>query len=408
MSRTFKSDKELESYVTTRRMMPVVCLLALLGVSCLSFWLMWNTKLFTPIEEHLAYLMQVPTGSATVEGYLKAIEGRGISSAMEWRAGLSLLFGIIVAGFIAWPWRTHPSELEGFELIEGSEVFKDAKGGLHALKRKVRAWKKKGVEVYCGKGGRFRVPYDIETKHILEIGSVGSGKTASMLHAIKSILDRKDRAIIYDLKGNMTELYGGLEGVSILGLLDKRSEPWHIARDINDPTLARELAQTVIQETSDPSWSNNARDVLAGCIEYLIATKPDCWGFQDISDLLNGERKDLIDKLKSIKQGSVNTIDKPKDDKSAGGVFSTLRSGVWIFDILAKAWGNPSSGFSVREWLHDEHSENRVVIIRNYPQISNVSNLLIYLIFNQLCGEVVIPPFITEVKSRVHAANANF
>ena len=260
------------------------------------------------------------------------------------------------------------------------------------LKRKMKAWKKKGIQLYRGKAGSLRIPYDLETKHVLYMGSVGAGKTASMKHAIQSILNRKDRAIIYDLKGDMTEWLGGMKGVSILSITDKRSEPWHISKDISNPIQARELAQTAIHETSDPTWSSNARDVLAGCIEYLIVSKPNAWGFQDVSEMLNGERKNLVSKLKSIKHGSVNTIDKPNDDKSASGVFSTLRSGVWIFDILAKAWGNPSSGFSIKGWLNDGHSDNRIMIVRNNPEVSNVSNWVIYLIFNQLFGEVLSLP----------------
>jgi len=393
MSRIFKSDKEIEFYIGFRsRVLPLLCLATFVGVSVAVFWCLWDVKLFTPMAAHFAYLKNVIAGDANLASYFEILQTKKLLFAMEWRAGLSVAFGLAVAVLLALPWRKSPKDLIGLEVIEGSEVFDDVRSGLPALKRKMKAWKKKGIQIYRGKGGRLQIPYACEPLHILYAGGIGSGKSVSMQHAIQSILDRQDRAIIYDMKGDMTEWMGGMDGVSMISITDKRSEPWHIARDINNAMLARELAQTAIQETSDPTWSNNARDVLAGCIEYLIATKPNTWGFKDISEMLNGERQDLVKKLKSIKHGSVNTIDKPNDDKSASGVFSTLRSGVWIFDILAKAWGNPSSGFSIKAWLKDEYSENRIVIVRNNPEISNVSNWLIYLIFNQLFGEVLSLP----------------
>jgi len=393
MSRIFKSDKEIEFYISFRRsVLPVLCLCVFVGVSMLSFWALWDVKAFTPMADHWSYLKHVVAGDATLASYIEIIQKRDILFSMEWRAGLSAALGLVGAIFLAMPWRTNPKDIAGLKVIEGSEVFENASNGMPALKRKMKAWKKKGIQLYRGKAGRLHIPYDLETKHILYMGSVGAGKTASMQHAIQSLLNRKDRAIIYDLKGDMTEWLGGMDGVSIISITDKRSEAWHIAKDINNPMLARELAQTAIQETSDPTWSSNARDVLAGCIEYLIASKPNTWGFKDISELLNGDRQILVGKLKSIKHGSVNTIDKPNDDKSASGVFSTLRSGVWIFDILAKAWGNPSSGFSIKGWLNDEHSGNRIVIVRNNPEVSNVSNWVIYIIFNQLFGEVLSLP----------------
>jgi len=287
------------------------------------------------------------------------------------------------------PWRQRPDRRTWLYLKEGVAVYEKAGAGVRALRKKMGIWKKRGIEIYRGTGGTFRLPFELESKHLLYLGSVGSGKTASMLHAIRSIVERGDKAVIYDYKGDMTEWLGGRDDVALIAFADRRSEAWHIAKDIHNPLLARELAQTVIKETAEPVWGENARDVIAGALEYLIINKPGIWGFQDLSDLLNGERQGLATKLKSIGHGGANTIDKPRDDKGANSVMSTVRSGAWIFDVLAQAWGNPSSGFSIRVWLKDEQPGKRIIILRNHPELSAVSNWLLYIIFNQLFGEVL-------------------
>ncbi len=383
-------ERKLRRYISIRsKYLIAVALLGFVLVSIAAFVLFWDSATLKALFSHLGYMNKIWHGEGSLGRYFQVLEASKLIEPLQKHILFSLSVGLIGAVLATLPWIKRPDRMSWIYIKDGVEVYEQAKAGIKALREKVGVWKKRGINIYKGVGGRFSLPYELETKHLLYLGSVGSGKTASMLHAIQSILERGDRAVIYDYKGDMTGWLLGREEVSLIGFADTRSKAWYIANDIHNPLLARELAQTIIKATSEPVWGDNARDVLSGVIEYLIATKPLIWGFQDVSDLLNQDRQELAYQLKSIGHGASNTIDKPKDDRGANSVMSTVRSGAWIFDILGKAWGNPSSGFSVREWLQDESSENRIIILRNYPDLSAVSNWLLYIIFNQLFGEVL-------------------
>jgi len=382
-------ELELNRYIRMRRHTPAIFTIVMLTVSTGLFYLLWDDKLFSPLRSHLHYISTILSGSHTFSHYLSLLQSKSIAVPLERNAIGSLIVGMVAGFLCVMPWFKRPDRMTWLYIKDGVHVHERAKDGVRALNKKVGIWKKRGIEIYRGTGGTFRLPYELESKHLLHLGSIGSGKTASMLHAIRSIVERGDKAIVYDYKGDMTEWLAGRDDVSLIAFADKRTEAWHIAKDIHNPLLARELAQTVIKETAEPVWGENARDVVAGVLEYLITNNPTRWGFQDVSDLLNENRQELAAKLKSIGHGGANTIDKPKDDKGANSVMSTVRSGAWIFDVLAQAWGNPSSGFSIRGWLKDEQADKRIIILRNYPELSAVSNWLLTIIFNQLFGEVL-------------------
>ncbi|ATX80167.1 Type IV secretory pathway, VirD4 component, TraG/TraD family ATPase [Mariprofundus aestuarium] len=383
-------ERQLRRYINIRsEHLFKVAALGFVATSAIAFLLFWDSKSLGPLAVHLSYLSKIMDGSRSIEQYLNALEMRKLVLPIVQHITFSLSFGLIGAVASIIPWIRRPDRMSWIYIKDGVEVFEQARAGIKAFRKKVGIWKKRGIKIYQGVGGNFRLPYEFESKHLLYLGSVGSGKTASMLHAIQSIIKRGDKAVVYDYKGDMTEWLLGRDEVSLIGFADKRSEAWHIAKDIHDPLLARELAKTIIKETSEPVWSDSARDVLSGVIEYLITTKPGSWGFQDVSDLLNQDRQEMAKLLRSIGHGAANTIDKPNEDRGANSIMTTVRSGAWIFDVLGKAWGNPSSGFSVRDWIHDKSPDNRIVILRNYPGLSAVSNWLLYIIFNQLFGEVL-------------------
>ena len=377
-------ESSLQRYICIRERIPALFLLVAISVSAGCLLLLWDNASYHTPDQHIQVIQK-----HGFSAYVHALQKGQIFWPIVAVIAGSISAGLI-AGFLSiMPWLKRPDRMTWLYVKDGSEVYDKARAGVKALNKKVGIWKKRGIEIYRGAGGKFRLPYDLESKHILYLGSVGSGKTASMLHAIRSIVERGDKAIIYDYKGDITQWLGGRDDVSLIAFADQRSEPWHISRDIHNSLLARELAQTIIKETSEPVWGDNARDVLAGVIEYLIENKSDRWGFQDVSELLKEDGQELAKKLKSIDHGAANTIDKPKGDKTAASIMSTLRSGAWIFDVLAQAWGNPTDGFSVRDWLRDEQPDKPLIILRSYPELSAVSNWLLSIMFNQLFGEVL-------------------
>lgn len=77
-----------------------------------------------------------------------------------------------------------------------------------------------------------------ETRHWLIWGSVGAGKTQTMLHLILAAIARGDGVLVLDVKGDMT---AGLPGEPLLiAPQDRRSLVWYVASDCRTKQDARD------------------------------------------------------------------------------------------------------------------------------------------------------------------------
>ncbi|MBN8726423.1 MAG: type IV secretion system DNA-binding domain-containing protein [Xanthomonadales bacterium] len=77
-----------------------------------------------------------------------------------------------------------------------------------------------------------------ETRHIVVVGTTGSGKTALLTGLIDQALARGDRLVLHDPKGDYSAKYYTPESVVLLGPWDERSAMWDAASDIATPALA--------------------------------------------------------------------------------------------------------------------------------------------------------------------------
>jgi hypothetical protein len=126
-----------------------------------------------------------------------------------------------------------------------------------------------GLEVMPG----LTVSREREARHWLIWGSVGAGKTQTMLHLILAAIARGDGVLVLDVKGAMT---AGLPGEPLLvGPQDRRSLVWDVASDCRTTQDARELAARLIPKSDDPMWSDAAREIVVACVAHLQATQPE-------------------------------------------------------------------------------------------------------------------------------------
>ena len=90
-----------------------------------------------------------------------------------------------------------------------------------------------GIEILPG----LAVSRERETRHWLIWGSVGAGKTQTMLHLILAAIARGDGVLVLDVKGDMT---AGLPGEPLLvAPQDQRSLVWDVASDCRTKQDAR-------------------------------------------------------------------------------------------------------------------------------------------------------------------------
>jgi hypothetical protein len=142
-----------------------------------------------------------------------------------------------------------------------------------------------GLELLPG----LLVSRERETRHWLIWGSVGAGKTQTMLHLILAAIARGDGVLVLDVKGDMT---AGLPGEPLLiAPQDRRSLVWDVASDCRTKQDARELAARLIPKSDDPIWSDAARDILVACVAALQATKAERWSWHDLHEAATSDAR---------------------------------------------------------------------------------------------------------------------
>ena len=210
-----------------------------------------------------------------------------------------------------------------------------------------------------------------ETRHWLIWGSVGAGKTQTMLHLILAAIARGDGVLVLDVKGDMT---AGLPGEPLLvAPQDRRSLVWDVASDCRTKQDARELAARLIPKSDDPMWSDAARDILVACVAALQATKPERWSWHDLHEIATSDADALLDFAKSYHRDAVRLLENP-ESRTTQSVLATFQAHMHVVAALGDAWRDSANGrFSVSRWLA-RPLPHRPVILQHDPRYPELSH----------------------------------
>ena len=224
-----------------------------------------------------------------------------------------------------------------------------------------------GLELLPG----LAVSRERETRHWLIWGSVGAGKTQTMLHLILAAIARGDGVLVLDVKGDMT---AGLPGEPLLiAPQDLRSLVWDVARDCRTKQDARQLAARLIPKSDDPMWSDAARDILVVCVAALQATRGESWSWSDLHTIATSDAETLLRLAKVHHVDALRLLESP-ESRTTQSVLSTFQAHMHVVATLADAWrANANGGFSISDWLL-KPAPFRPVILQHdgrYPELSN-------------------------------------
>jgi Type IV secretion-system coupling protein DNA-binding domain len=213
-----------------------------------------------------------------------------------------------------------------------------------------------------------------EARHFLILGSVGGGKTQTMLHLIEEALVRGDGLLVLDTKGDMM---GGLPADGdplFVAPHDRRSLVWDIATDCGTKQDARELAARFIPPSSDPMWSEAAQEIFVACIVHLQATRNNDWGWADLQKVVTADIEQLATFARDHNPNALNLLGQP-DSKTTMSILTTFQTHMRIVSVLAEAWPDPlARRFSIRAWL-DNPTPYRPLILQHdpgYPELSRI------------------------------------
>lgn len=295
-----------------------------------------------------------------------------------WPLGVRLSVALIVGALLAF--ETRRALLDGnlaeprVTHIKGPRlaVGKAAGQGLTA------AWSRRfgsgdpGIELADG----VRMPRQLEAEHILLTGGTGAGKTTVMETLMDGALARRDRILAFDVKGDVTVRFPTDDFV-LLALGDRRSSRWLPGLDIVSPEDAAELASEVIRETSDPSWSGGARQVLTALIVYLQAKarhRGKVWTWRQLDRLLAKPVEELFALLKEHDPSAASLINVEQEEtrrQAMSFYFVLIANAARMARAFALMGGTSGKGVSIRQWASGKGCSNLILKqSRRQPELS--------------------------------------
>jgi hypothetical protein len=309
-------------------------------------------------------------------------------------AWLSAIAGGIWMGRRALIPYTGLQHLDGTHLFEGDEAV-----------QRVAQWSKNACRARNTPGflhlhPQCPIPKAMLTRHILVMGSVGSGKTQVCYPIICGAIEKQAKVFAVDSKGDYTQAFGD---ALILSPWDKRSVYWDIALDVCTPALADAFASGMVPaETGTNEFFSIATQlVLAGCLRALQATRGTHWTWQDL-DVLTSSPVDLLVQILTEHYPKAAPLLSGSDVTSAS-VMATLAAYTRTIHQLAVAFtplaenGKPRLRFSLRAWARDDYQGPRVVIAQTGPD-SSLTQRYLSTVIDLLASEFITPAMPDDVR----------
>jgi len=249
----------------------------------------------------------------------------------------------------------------------------------------------------------LQLPRQLETKHILIMGTTGTGKSVLFNQIIGAIRERirrchtPEKLIIYDVKGEFLSKHYTAEDL-VFYPFDARSLRWRFFNEIRTDPDFEIISQIIFKpprEThSDPFWNNAAKDVFVAGLRFLHAG-----GHQanaDVWDFFSQGLEDIIRQLKTLPiadRGALKHIES-RGSGPAASVISTLTEKISWFRYLVDLDGD----FSFRDFIrHPRHQNLFLLNIKNY---ADTFRPLMTFAFDLLIRETLSLPDTTPGEDR--------
>ena len=282
------------------------------------------------------------------------------------------LMAVGASGFLIWAWglRVRPLTVKTGLSVAGEQELGQAS-------RKEIKKDASGLFWF----GPFRLSRLREVNHFLIYGAIGGGKTQTILLLLRAVMDRGDKAVVFDFKGDYTRMaYSKPAGKSektdplILAPHDDRSVIWDVANDLVVEEDAIEVANRIIPESKDRFFSDSARTVLALCMITLMKTKPRQWTWWELMETTQLPLETLQQFAKRYHRDAMIYLN--ADYRQVAATISTMAAGLGAVRMLAYGWQKDQharQSFSLRKWLLDEETRDRTLVLQRSGRFQDQS-----------------------------------
>ncbi|MBY0281002.1 MAG: type IV secretion system DNA-binding domain-containing protein [Alphaproteobacteria bacterium] len=221
-------------------------------------------------------------------------------------------------------------------LIQGSKVLEEKEFTVFTQKIS----DKSGIKI-----DSFTLPKGAETKHIMTLGTTGSGKTNCLNHLLSQIRNRNQKAIILDTTGDFVSRYYNPETDILLNPFDERSQNWSFWSDCEFSFHYDALAAAFIpNKLKDDFWTTGARTLFSVAAQKLSSKR-------DLKELLDVLLKKPQKQLQSFFQGtSAAALVETRAEQMVGSIRAVLNANIKSLFLLE----TKGPFFSVRKWIQEE------------------------------------------------------
>ncbi|VBB08460.1 Hypothetical protein LUCI_3732 [Lucifera butyrica] len=242
------------------------------------------------------------------------------------------------------------------------------------------------------------LPYEMEPKHLLILGTAGSGKSVLLNQLAAQINQRKvqnqtgDRCIFYDLKGEFAAKQYREDLDLIFSPFDARSLGWNIFNELeilpDYDVIAKSLYLS--SDPKDEYWYNCAKDVFRTGLVYLKMNNKtrnkDLWEFfsQTLEEIQAAFRT-----LPLSERGALKHIDKG-DSPAAASIVSILQERIQFFRYLVDTDGDFSFRKFIRQSKNNTPQPNLYIL--NIEQYETIFKPLMTLAIDTMIRETLSLP----------------
>lgn len=235
--------------------------------------------------------------------------------------------------------------------------------------------------------GSIRQPRMAEPKHTLIVGRPGTGKTVSFNSIVNRVIERGEKGLIYDNKGDYLSKFFNPETDLIFNPLDNRSLGWNVFNEIRTIMDVDVIASSLIPENhkENPFWINSARAVFSGILHNLLQNEKRT--NRDIWEMIIEAAPQLVNELKFTKgaEAGHRFVEKP-DSNQTLGVLAKLMEHTKCFEYMAATDGD----FSINNWLNN--GKPGMIFITNYADAKDTLKPVLTLFVDMVGRKLLSMP----------------